>query len=85
MNDRNLLRTGIIGTVTAAICCFTPVLVILLGAVGLSAWLGWLDYVLFPALAIFLGLTGYAVYRLKRKPPAQDDPGADATEIKEAS
>ena len=85
MNDRNLLRTGIIGTVTAAICCFTPVLVILLGAVGLSAWLGWLDYVLFPALAIFLGLTGYAVYRLKRKPAAQGDPGADAAEIKEAS
>ncbi len=85
MNDRNLLRTGIIGSVTAAICCFTPVLVILLGAVGLSAWLGWLDYVLFPALAIFLGLTGYAVYRLKRKPAAKGDPGADAAEIKEAS
>ena len=85
MNDRNLLRTGIIGTVTAAICCFTPVLVILLGAVGLSAWLGWLDYVLFPALAIFLGLTGYAVYRLKRKPAAQGDTGSDAAEIKEAS
>ena len=85
MNDRNLLRTGIIGSVTAAICCFTPVLVILLGAVGLSAWLGWLDYVLFPALAIFLGLTGYAVYRLKRKPAAQGDPGVDAAEIKEAS
>ncbi len=85
MNDRNLLRTGIIGTVTAAICCFTPVLVILLGAVGLSAWLGWLDYVLFPALAIFLGLTGYAFYRLKRKPAAGGDPEADAAEIKEAS
>ncbi len=85
MNDRILLRTGIIGTVTAAICCFTPVLVILLGAVGLSAWLGWLDYVLFPALAIFLGLTGYAVYRLKRKPAAQGDPGADTAEINEAS
>ena len=85
MNDRNLLRTGIIGTVIAAICCFTPVLVILLGAVGLSAWLGWLDYVLFPALAMFLGLTGYAVYRLKRTPAAQGDPEADAAEIKETS
>jgi mercuric ion transport protein len=85
MNDRKLLRTGIIGTVIAAICCFTPVLVILLGAVGLSAWLGWLDYVLFPALAIFLALTGHAVYRLKRKPVAGDDPGADAAEFKEPS
>ncbi len=86
MNDRTLLRTGVIGSVIAAICCFTPVLVLLFAAVGLSAWMGWwLDYVLFPALAIFLGLTGYAVYRLKRKPAAQGDPGADAAEIKEAS
>ncbi|MEQ8249571.1 MAG: mercury resistance system transport protein MerF [Alphaproteobacteria bacterium] len=63
MKDRNILRTGIIGSVIAAICCFTPVLVIVLGAVGLSAWLGWLDYVLFPALAIFLGVTGYGLWR----------------------
>lgn len=50
MNNRALLKTGIIGTVIAALCCFTPVLAILLGVVGLSAWLGWLDYVLMPAL-----------------------------------
>lgn len=66
VNDRTLLRTGIVGSVVAAICCFTPALVLLLGAVGLSAWLGWLDYVLFPALAVFLGLTAWAVYRLRR-------------------
>jgi len=40
MNNRTLLKTGIIGTVIAALCCFTPVLVVLLGVVGLSAWLG---------------------------------------------
>ena len=34
------------GSVIAALCCFTPILVIGLGVVGLSAWLGWLDYVL---------------------------------------
>jgi mercuric ion transport protein len=37
MNDRTLLRTGIIGTLVAAVCCFTPLLVLVLGAVGLSA------------------------------------------------
>lgn len=63
MTNRGLLRTGIIGTVVTAICCFTPVLVILLGAAGLSAMVGWLDYVLFPALAIFIGITAYAVVR----------------------
>jgi mercuric ion transport protein len=63
MKDRAILRTGIVGSVIAAICCFTPFLVIVLGAVGLSAWLGWLDYVLFPALAIFLAITGYGFWR----------------------
>jgi mercuric ion transport protein len=63
---RGLLRTGIAGTVITAVCCFTPVLVVALGAVGLSAWLGWLDEVLFPLLAVFVGLTALAVYRLRR-------------------
>ncbi len=62
MKDK-LLLTGVIGTVIAALCCFTPVLVILFGAVGLSALVGYLDYVLFPALVIFVGLTIYAVIR----------------------
>ena len=66
MTNQGLLRTGIIGSVVVAICCFTPILVILLGAVGLSAMLGWLDYVLFPALAVFIGITVYAVMRRGR-------------------
>ena len=66
MNNRKLLGVGIVGTVVAALCCFTPLLVVLLGVVGLSAALGWLDYVLFPALAFFIGLTIFAVYRRRR-------------------
>ena len=65
-SDRRLLTTGIIGTAIVALCCFTPVLVVLFGFVGLSAVLGWLDYVLFPALAFFIGLTIYAVWRRQR-------------------
>lgn len=61
-NDR-LLKYGLIGTVLVALCCFTPVLVILLAAVGLSAMLGWLDIVLLPALAVFIGITLYALWR----------------------
>ncbi|MET4702314.1 mercuric ion transport protein [Constrictibacter sp. MBR-5] len=53
-------------SVNAAICCFTPVLVIALGAVGLSAWLDWIDYVLLPALALFLRLTAYGLWRRNR-------------------
>ena len=64
MSDKGLLTTGIVGSGIAALCCFTPLLVVLLGAVGLSAWLGWIDYVLLPALGLFLCLTIFAVVRL---------------------
>jgi mercuric ion transport protein len=63
MTDKGLLKIGIIGTVIAALCCFTPILVILLATVGLSAVLGWLDFVLIPALLIFLGITAYALWK----------------------
>lgn len=63
MKDETLLKLGIIGAVIAAICCFTPVLVIGLGAVGLSAWLAYADAVLLPALALFLGLAAFAFWR----------------------
>lgn len=63
MRDRTILGVGIIGTVIAALCCFTPVLVVLLGIVGLSALTGYLDLVLLPALAFFIGLTVYALRR----------------------
>ena len=63
MKDSTIIKTGVTGSVIAAICCFTPILVVLLGAVGLSAWLGWIDYVLLPALAVFIGMTAYGLYR----------------------
>jgi len=65
MTDK-LLKTGIIGTVIAALCCFTPVLVVLFGVVGLSAAVGYLDYVLMPALAVFVLITVYALIRRAR-------------------
>ena len=67
MNDRARLRTGIIGTLIASVCCFASLLVMMLGAVGLSAWLRWLDYVLLPALVLFVALTAYALVRRWRR------------------
>jgi len=64
-----LLRTGIIATIITALCCFTPILVVLLSTVGLSALTGYLDVVLLPALAFFIALTGYALYRQRRGKP----------------
>jgi mercuric ion transport protein len=69
MNQNKLLRIGVAGTVVAALCCFTPILVILLGTIGLASLVGYLDYVLFPALAFFLALTIYALWR---RQPAED-------------
>ncbi len=76
MNDKKLLRTGVIGSVVAAICCFTPALVVLVTAVGLSAVVGYLDYVLFPALAVFLAITGYALYLRSRRTTDDEEPSA---------
>jgi mercuric ion transport protein len=66
--NKHLFRAGIIGTAIAAVCCFTPALVILLGTVGLSAALAWLDYVLLPALALFIGITNNALIRRRGRP-----------------
>ena len=63
MTDKGWLATGVIGTIIAALCCFTPVLVVLFGLVGLSAAVGYLDFVLLPALAFFVGLTMFALWR----------------------
>jgi mercuric ion transport protein len=67
MKERRLLVTGVVGSAVALVCCFTPILAIALGAVGLAAWLGWLDYVLFPVLAAFLGIAVYAWGRMRRR------------------
>ena len=63
MPDNSLLKLGIVGSIIAALCCFTPVLVILLGSVGLSALVGYLDIVLLPALGVFLAITAYAFWK----------------------
>ena len=65
MRDR-LLKIGLVGSVAAALCCFTPILVIVFGAIDLSAAVGYLDYILLPALAFFLILTGVALWRRRQ-------------------
>ena len=64
-----LLGFGIGGTTFAALCCFTPMLPVILGALGLTGLLSivYNDAVLLPILAGFLILTGYALW-LKKQP-----------------
>jgi hypothetical protein len=53
------------------------VLVIALGAVGLSALTGYLDYVLLPILTLCIGVIGYSLY--KRRQTAAACCAADST------
>lgn len=63
MKSSLLFKTGIVGLITSALCCFTPILVILLGMIGLTAWVAYLDDLLIPALLFFLALTAFALTR----------------------
>lgn len=73
MRRDGLLQLGIVGTAIIALCCFTPVLVALLGVLGLSALTGTLDYVLLPALIFFVGLTIFALRKRKAQPIAANE------------
>ena len=61
MPQTRLLATGIIGFIVSMLGCVTPVLVALLAALGVSGSMGWLDYFLLPAMAIFAALAVYAL------------------------
>ncbi len=65
MSGQKLFGIGVIGSIVTALCC-TPVLAIVLGAFGLSAWLAWSDYVVLPALLVFLAIAVYGFTRGRR-------------------
>lgn len=67
MNRNRLMTVGLTGAALTALCCFTPILVWLLGLIGLGVVTGYLDYVLLPALAAFLGLALYSLARRNRE------------------
>ena len=65
MSEKTLLRRGLIGSTIAAICCFTPFLVVVVAGVGLSAIVGWLDYALF---FTSMGVVAHALWLQAGKP-----------------
>ncbi|MDP3609319.1 MAG: mercury resistance system transport protein MerF [Methylophilus sp.] len=71
MKTSTSLKTGTIGIVISTLCCFTPVLVLIFGAVGLAAWV-YLDYVLMPALLFFVCLIIYAITRKSKSSCAKN-------------
>jgi len=80
MNDRSLITTGVIGTVLAAICCATPLLAVVLGSIGLTAWLANADYIVIPVLVLGAALLGLGLYR-RHNPPRRDTRARDRERI----
>lgn len=72
--ENKCFKTGLWGSIVAAICCFTPVLVIALGFLGLAAITPYLDYVLFPLLALFLILAFYGWWKRKEGKQGVSEP-----------
>jgi mercuric ion transport protein len=62
MTDRSLITTGAIGAILVAICCATPLLAVVLGSIGLTAWLAKADYVVMPVLSLGVVLVGFGLY-----------------------
>ncbi len=66
--DQNtkLIGTGATGAVLSLLCCVTPVLAVLLGALGLTAFVAKLDYVLVPVFVASIALMIFALVRRRR-------------------
>jgi len=67
-NPDRLLKWGLSGALFAALCCFTPLLVVAVAGVGLLALTGWLDYALFPLLFFSLAVVTQALWLRAGKP-----------------
>lgn len=75
-SGNRLIAAGVIGGGIAAICCFTPALVLLLSALGLAALTGYLDYVLLPAILICCGITAYGCWVRSRRAKRDNKTGS---------
>lgn len=65
--SKKSLYASVTGVILVAVCCFTPLLVVTLGAIGLSVFTPHLDFVLFPALALCIILTIWSYKRYKKE------------------
>ena len=66
VQNTKLIGTGVTGAVLSMLCCLTPVLVLLLGALGLAAFVAKLDYVLIPVFVASIGLVIFGITHRRR-------------------
>jgi len=65
VNYNKYTKAGFWGSLVAAVCCFTPLLVWIFLGLGLAAYTAYIDIVLLPVLVISLGVLffGYTKYK----------------------
>ncbi len=66
MAGEKAFRIGILGAALSGVVCFTPLVVVAFGLVGLSSWFPWVDGAFHGILALSLGAVGFAAYRIWR-------------------
>jgi len=67
MKPKTLLCSGFCGATVAALCCFTSLGVLALGAVGLGMLVPGLDFAALPALVIFIAMAVLGGLRWQRQ------------------
>ena len=70
-HNTKLIATGAAGALVSLLCCLTSVLVVLLSALGLTALVGKLDYVLALVFVASVGLVIFALVRRRHSCPAK--------------
>ena len=63
MDKKKSLTASGIGAAVAMVACFTPLLAVVLGGLGLSSWFGWIDSVFH---VVLVGSVGIGIYSLVR-------------------
>lgn len=76
--DNKLVVFGGLGAATLALCCFTPLLVWGLAALGLVGLVAYVDYALLPLLPLALGITYLGIRQVsKQHETSCDDNGCE--------
>jgi mercuric ion transport protein len=66
MKNKTSLRFGILGTVVSLLVCFSPMVITVLGLLGLASWFVWIDSVFYVVLLLSIGLILFGFYRMWR-------------------
>ena len=67
MDEKKTLTASLIGGLVAVVVCFSPLILILLGSLGLSSWFGWIDSIFHLVLVVSVALGIYSLVRYLRR------------------